>query len=77
MPRGTQDTRLLSITFVYRTFTFCGATFQLSSASNIKNYAGPTTPCRSMVWASPVSLAATKGIDFSFFSFRYLDVSVP
>ena len=77
MPRGTQDTRLLSITFVYRTFTFFGPTFQLCSASYIKNSAGPTTPYRSMVWANPVSLAATWGIDFSLFSSRYLDVSVP
>ena len=30
-----------------------------------------------LVWALPVSLAATKGIDFSFSSSRYLDVSVP
>lgn len=30
-----------------------------------------------MVWASPRSLAATYGVDFSFFSTRYLDVSVP
>ena len=29
------------------------------------------------VWAVPLSLAATEGIDFSFFSSRYLDVSVP
>ena len=29
-----------------------------------------------MVWAPPVSLAATQGIDFSFSSCRYLDVSV-
>ena len=29
------------------------------------------------VWALPTSLAATKEIDFSFFSSRYLDVSVP
>ncbi len=29
------------------------------------------------VWALPLSLAATDGIDFSFFSYRYLDVSVP
>ncbi len=29
------------------------------------------------VWAVPLSLAATYGIDFSFFSTRYLDVSVP
>ncbi len=30
-----------------------------------------------MVWALPISLAATYGIDFSFFSSRYLDVSLP
>jgi len=30
-----------------------------------------------MVWADPLSLAATYGIEVSFFSFRYLDVSVP
>ncbi len=29
-----------------------------------------------MVWAFPVSLAATQGIEFSFFSSAYLDVSV-
>ena len=32
---------------------------------------------RTMVWAPPRSLAATYGIDLSFFSSRYLDVSVP
>ena len=31
----------------------------------------------STVWAFPFSLAATKGIDVSFYSSRYLDVSVP
>ena len=31
---------------------------------------------RTMVWALPVSLAATSGIDVSFFSSGYLDVSV-
>ena len=31
----------------------------------------------SLVWALPVSLAATQGIEFSFSSCRYLDVSVP
>ena len=30
-----------------------------------------------MVWAIPLSLAATDGITFVFFSSRYLDVSVP
>ena len=28
-------------------------------------------------WAGPLSLAATKGISVDFFSYRYLDVSVP
>ena len=39
---------------------------------------GPYYPSEetSKVWAVPVSLAATKGIDFSFFSSGYLDVSV-
>ena len=30
-----------------------------------------------LVWAVPISLAATLGIEVSFFSSRYLDVSVP
>ena len=34
-------------------------------------------PHVAMVWALSISLAATLEIDFSFFSFRYLDVSVP
>jgi hypothetical protein len=38
---------------------------------------GPTTPPRRMVWAVPVSLAATQGISFDFCSCGYLDVSVP
>ena len=37
----------------------------------------PTTPILRSVWALPLSLAATQGIDVSFSSFRYLDVSVP
>ena len=35
----------------------------------------PQRAC-SLVWALPISLAATFGIDFSFFSSGYLDVSV-
>ena len=40
----------------------------------------PYNPIRSlepMVWAVPISLAATLGISFDFSSYRYLDVSVP
>lgn len=39
--------------------------------------AGPTTPVlKTLVWALPISLAATLGISFDFFSSAYLDVSV-
>ena len=34
-------------------------------------------PQPKLVWALPASLAATGGIEFSFFSSGYLDVSVP
>ena len=39
----------------------------------------PSTPCvrRPTVWPLPSSLATTKGIEFSFFSSGYLDVSLP
>jgi hypothetical protein len=36
-----------------------------------------TTPPRGAVWANPLSLAATYGIEVSLFSSGYLDVSVP
>ena len=36
-----------------------------------------TTPPRGAVWAGPLSLAATYGIEVSLFSSGYLDVSVP
>ena len=46
----------------------------LSSSSLV---AGPTTPeLKTLVWALPISLAATLGISFDFFSSAYLDVSV-
>ena len=37
----------------------------------------PATPARRPVWAIPISLAATDGIEVSLFSYGYLDVSVP
>ena len=42
-------------------------------------YMSPTTPLfrRTMVWALLRPLAATSRISFDFFSYRYLDVSVP
>ena len=66
----------LIIDFAYGTFTLFGATFQTLPLS-IFQLKAPATPGRIPVWALPISLAATYGIDVSFFSSRYLDVSVP
>ena len=65
-------------TFVYGTVTLCGKTFQnLPLATHnpiLESYNPPEET--SEVWAIPLSLAATDGIDFSFSSSGYLDVSV-
>ena len=47
--------------------------------STIVGYRRPATPGvrRPLVWPLPFSLATTKGIEFSFFSSGYLDVSLP
>ena len=49
------------------------------SAISTDRYKGPTTPVNksALVWAVPVSLAATQGITIVFSSSGYLDVSVP
>ncbi len=64
--------------FVYGTVTLYGQPFQavLLAVYNpiLKSY-NPEKETFS-VWALPLSLAATDGIDFSFFSSGYLDVSV-
>ena len=78
MSRGTLDQNLVVITFTYVAITLYGATFQLSSISHnfplcsVRNPAEPG----SAVWPISISLAATLEIEFSFFSCRYLDVSV-
>jgi hypothetical protein len=48
---------------------------RLLGNSHVKD---PTTPHGKThaVWADPISLAATQGIEFSFYSSGYLDVSV-
>ena len=80
MLRVTQDTTRLRQGVVYRAFTVSGSTFQLIPlpcllAITWSYYPGIayTTP----VWAVPCSLATTYGITFVFFSYGYLDVSVP
>jgi hypothetical protein len=47
------------------------------SFPNLFQLKAPATPGRSLVWAVPISLAATHGINVFLFSCRYLDVSVP
>ena len=65
---------------VYRTITFFGAAFQTASSSLADPLCGSYNPgeaVTSPVWASPRSLATTRGITVVFFSTGYLDVSVP
>ena len=65
-------------TFVYGTVTLCGDPFQnlpLTTHNQILESYNPAEET-SAVWALPISLAATDGIDFSFSSSGYLDVSV-
>ena len=64
--------------FTYGAFTLSGRLSQNRSAISLSPFRSPQprhacTP----VWAPPISLAATLGIDVSFFSSGYLDVSVP
>ena len=64
--------------FAYEAFTLSGRTFQFSSAHVYGSICRPQPlGASSSVWALSLSLAATKEIDVSFSSFRYLDVSVP
>ena len=81
------------ISFVYRTITFFGSTFQYDSTrKSFCNFLTglqtsmmpPVTPSSKRlqasmnpVWAGSRSLAATREVEVSFFSWGYLDVSVP
>ena len=56
-----------NLSFVYRTFTFYGLSFQIILLDILKPM---------QIWALSFSLAATKKIEFSFSSSGYLDVSV-
>ena len=65
-------------TFVYGTVTLCGDPFQNLPLTTHNPTLESYNPAEetSAVWAIPISLAATDGIDFSFSSSGYLDVSV-
>ena len=65
--------------FGYRAVTVFGPAFLRCSPRPQCASLRPATPAirRQLVWPLPSSLAATGGIDFSFSSSGYLDVSVP
>ena len=74
-------TGFIKTPFVYRAFTVCGLPFQVIPLKVLirhwrKSY-NPITAVTTMVWAVPRSLATTWGITIVFFSYGYLDVSVP
>ena len=67
--------------FNYRVVTFSDGSFQIASSTpffyhSVLSVLQPQEASL-LVWALPVSLAATQGIEISFSSSRYLDVSVP
>ena len=79
MSQGTQESRWLVQAFVYGGVTLFAVPSQALPLAIPMPCAGPTTPTQrtGSVWAIPRSLAATEGVSVDFFSFRYLDVSVP
>ena len=69
--------RHVTLIFAYGTFTLSGWSSQGHSANLCDSFMRSEPPgARTWVWALPISLAATFGIDVSFFSSGYLDVSV-
>ena len=69
--------RHVILIFAYGTFTLCGWSSQGHSANLDESFMrSEPRSARTSVWALPISLAATFGIDVSFFSSGYLDVSV-
>ena len=69
--------RSVSLSFAYGAFTLSGRLSQNRSAKLVESIPrSEPQHARTLVWALPVSLAATPGIDVSFSSSGYLDVSV-
>ena len=80
MSRGTRGSSRVHQGFVYGAITHYGRTFQTVLLPIINPMSGPHNPDAIemvSVWAVPLSLAATDGITIVFFSWGYLDVSVP
>ncbi len=80
MSRGTRGYSRVNQGFAYGAITHYGRTFQTVLLPFINPTSRPHNPDTTevvLVWAGPLSLAATYGITFVFFSCGYLDVSVP
>ena len=80
MSRATQDTTTLRPSVVYGTVTPYGRPFQgvpLDGFLAMSWSYNPVTASTATVWATPLSLATTRGIILIFSSYGYLDVSVP
>ena len=69
--------QLSVFSFAYGTLTLCGRLSHAVQLDTSDHDASPNPRDKSLVWALSFSLAATKKIDVSFSSSRYLDVSVP
>ena len=66
--------------FAYGTFTLCGLGFPAAHSARLCESLCPSATPRnrsSTVWPLPRSLATTNGISVDFYSWGYLDVSVP
>ena len=69
--------RLVSSSFMYGAFTLFGRLSQNLSIKLTESIPrSEPRHARTPVWPLSISLAATQGIEFSFFSSGYLDVSV-
>ena len=80
MSRGTRDAARVDLGFGYGAITHYGRTFQTVLLPIVNPMSGPHNPDVTEVtpvWAVPRSLATTDGITIVFFSWGYLDVSVP
>ncbi len=81
VPAYSGGISLTALDFAYTALTSYGRPFQTFPLSNSAHSSMLLLPregvATSSVWAPPRSLATTGGIVFTFFSCRYLDVSVP
>ena len=73
---ATLDTSRVNSNFGYGGVTLSAVSFQKLLLSLLIPHRGPNPREISLVWALPISLATTHGIDFSFFSSAYWDVSL-